>query len=375
MTDIRPAWSEPFLDGELGTAPHLRLPGRVTRRWAYGDGRGTGVRVAVVDSGIDAEHPAVGEVAASVDVRADADGARRGRAHRGSARRSLRPRHGVRRDHPLARPRCRAGQRQGARHRSPRQRDLLRRGHRLVHPQRRPRREPEPLDEQRELPGDVLGARRPGDVRARGAGVGDEQRTQAVDPERVGRACSPWPAARATTWRRSGATRVGRPSGAPPASTCRLPGVAAAASWPAGTASPRRSSRVTLPASSAPTPGSPRGRRAPCWRRSRGNAPAAPFALTGASLVPPIAERQCRGVRAARLFGPSCGVLRLEVDVPLDGVVDRRRSAALACLRFLLGHVPGSLPLLVTGAIVHDRAARVRTGRHAANVSELTQLM
>ena len=44
----------------------------MTRRWAYGDLRGTGVRVAVVDSGIDAAHPAVGEIAASVDVRVDA---------------------------------------------------------------------------------------------------------------------------------------------------------------------------------------------------------------------------------------------------------------------------------------------------------------
>ena len=167
MTDIRPAWSEPFLDGDLGPAPHLRLPGRVTRRWAYGDGRGAGVRVAVVDSGIDADHPAVGGVAASVDVRVDRRRTRRRRAHRGSARRPLRPRHGVRRDHPLARPRRRAGQRPRARRGSPRQRDVLRRGHRLVHPQRRPGRQPEPVDEQR-----------------------------------------------ATTWRRSGSSSTGRRSGA-----------------------------------------------------------------------------------------------------------------------------------------------------------------
>ena len=73
MTDIRPAWSEPFMDGDLGPAPYVVLPGRVTRRWAYGDATGAGVRVAIVDSGVDATHPLVGGVATSVDVRVDRD--------------------------------------------------------------------------------------------------------------------------------------------------------------------------------------------------------------------------------------------------------------------------------------------------------------
>jgi subtilisin family serine protease len=70
MSDFRPAWTEPFFDG-LGPAPYLRLPAEPTRAWAYGDGSGRGVRVAVVDSGIDAGHPRVQRVADYVAVRID----------------------------------------------------------------------------------------------------------------------------------------------------------------------------------------------------------------------------------------------------------------------------------------------------------------
>jgi subtilisin len=41
-------------------------PERVTREWAWGGARGAGVRVCIVDSGIDASHPLVGEVARAV---------------------------------------------------------------------------------------------------------------------------------------------------------------------------------------------------------------------------------------------------------------------------------------------------------------------
>jgi len=74
VSDIRPAWSAPFLDGGPGPAPYVAWPGRVTRRWAYGDGRAAGVKVAIVDSGVDAEHPAVAGVARAVDVVADRAG-------------------------------------------------------------------------------------------------------------------------------------------------------------------------------------------------------------------------------------------------------------------------------------------------------------
>ena len=71
MTDIMPAWSEPFHGDDLGLAPPLDLPGGITRRWAYGDGRGTGVKVAVIDSGIEAGHPMVGDVAGAIAVERD----------------------------------------------------------------------------------------------------------------------------------------------------------------------------------------------------------------------------------------------------------------------------------------------------------------
>lgn len=69
---ILPAWSDPFhAAGGPGDPKHLRLPGAIDRAWAYGDGTGRGVRVAIVDSGIDADHPQVGTVAQYVAVERD----------------------------------------------------------------------------------------------------------------------------------------------------------------------------------------------------------------------------------------------------------------------------------------------------------------
>lgn len=69
-----PAWSEAFGDGRAAaeTGPALPLPAP-TREWAWGGGTGRGVKVAVIDSGVDADHPAVGEVASSVAVEPDAE--------------------------------------------------------------------------------------------------------------------------------------------------------------------------------------------------------------------------------------------------------------------------------------------------------------
>jgi subtilisin len=62
-----PAWSLP-----AGTAESLALPtewpGRVTREWAWGGSTGKGVRVCILDSGIEADHPLVGELAGAVAV-------------------------------------------------------------------------------------------------------------------------------------------------------------------------------------------------------------------------------------------------------------------------------------------------------------------
>jgi subtilisin len=65
-----PAWAGAFIPGRpipSGTG----LPTSVTREWAFGDRQGAGVRVAVIDSGIDGDHPAVGAVAGGAVVVAD----------------------------------------------------------------------------------------------------------------------------------------------------------------------------------------------------------------------------------------------------------------------------------------------------------------
>ncbi len=56
-----PQWSADFADDRLGEV--VALPLSDVREWAFGGGTGAGVRVAVIDSGVDATHPAVGSVA------------------------------------------------------------------------------------------------------------------------------------------------------------------------------------------------------------------------------------------------------------------------------------------------------------------------
>ncbi|HET8652766.1 MAG TPA: S8 family serine peptidase [Gaiellaceae bacterium] len=62
-----PAWSLP-----AGTAESLALPtewpGRVTREWAWGGSTGNGVRVCILDSGVEPDHPDVGGLAGAVAV-------------------------------------------------------------------------------------------------------------------------------------------------------------------------------------------------------------------------------------------------------------------------------------------------------------------
>ncbi|MGB9377255.1 MAG: S8 family serine peptidase [Mycobacteriales bacterium] len=48
-------------------------PSPITREWAWGGSTGRGVRVAVVDSGIDASHPDIGSLAGGVAVEIDDD--------------------------------------------------------------------------------------------------------------------------------------------------------------------------------------------------------------------------------------------------------------------------------------------------------------
>ena len=70
--DELPAW------GLEQTAPETLpsdWPRTLDREWAFGDGRGAGVRVAIVDSGVDAGHPVLaGPLERAVAVELDGDG-------------------------------------------------------------------------------------------------------------------------------------------------------------------------------------------------------------------------------------------------------------------------------------------------------------
>jgi subtilisin len=56
----RPAWSAAFEPDTLPSVERIGPPEEITRDWAWAGSTGAGVRVAVIDSGVDADHPAVG---------------------------------------------------------------------------------------------------------------------------------------------------------------------------------------------------------------------------------------------------------------------------------------------------------------------------
>jgi subtilisin family serine protease len=67
-----PAWSLPAAAGEAINMPST-WPERVTRDWALGGGTGAGVRVCVLDSGVELDHPLIGAVQRSVAVTREGD--------------------------------------------------------------------------------------------------------------------------------------------------------------------------------------------------------------------------------------------------------------------------------------------------------------
>jgi subtilisin family serine protease len=73
VTSPLPAWSLEQDEPERLALPRL-WPAVVDREWAWGGSTGAGVRVCVVDSGVDASHPRVGPVARAVAVTVAADG-------------------------------------------------------------------------------------------------------------------------------------------------------------------------------------------------------------------------------------------------------------------------------------------------------------
>ncbi len=58
--ELRPAWSSQFAAHALRELAAVGPLGGITRDWAWGGSTGRGVRVAIVDSGIELDHPAVG---------------------------------------------------------------------------------------------------------------------------------------------------------------------------------------------------------------------------------------------------------------------------------------------------------------------------
>jgi subtilisin family serine protease len=67
-----PAWSLPA-DASESIRIRAGWPERVTREWAWGGSTGAGVRVCVLDSGIELDHPLVGAVQRSVAVHKQGD--------------------------------------------------------------------------------------------------------------------------------------------------------------------------------------------------------------------------------------------------------------------------------------------------------------
>lgn len=67
-----PAWSEPFTN-IAGLARRMRLRG-ISRDWAWGGATGAGIRVGIIDSGLEVDHPRLaGRVVESVAVELDDD--------------------------------------------------------------------------------------------------------------------------------------------------------------------------------------------------------------------------------------------------------------------------------------------------------------
>jgi subtilisin len=60
LSEIQPAYSDAFAADKLIAVPAVRPLEDITPEWAWGDSTGRDVKVAVIDSGIDASHPAIG---------------------------------------------------------------------------------------------------------------------------------------------------------------------------------------------------------------------------------------------------------------------------------------------------------------------------
>ena len=182
VTGGLPAWSEAFVPDRLAAIQPLDLPSALRRDWAFGDGSGAGVRVAVVDSGIDEAHPAVGALAGGVVIEPDESAASGVRIVPGPHDRSLRSRDRLRRDHPRARAGLRDLQRAGAGRLAQRSRRGVRGGPGLGDRATDGCGQPQSQHAEPGSGGDVLRAGGHGGVRQRDAGERGEQRPGAQLP-------------------------------------------------------------------------------------------------------------------------------------------------------------------------------------------------
>jgi subtilisin family serine protease len=74
--DRLPAWSEPFAEDARSALGRALPLGPVDRDAAFGASDGSGVRVAIIDSGVERDHPAIGgRLTASMLVEVDGDAA------------------------------------------------------------------------------------------------------------------------------------------------------------------------------------------------------------------------------------------------------------------------------------------------------------
>jgi subtilisin family serine protease len=65
----RPAWSEPFIGAALGRLSRAARLDQIDRDWAFDGATGRGVTVCIIDSGVEADHPAIsGRVVEQVAV-------------------------------------------------------------------------------------------------------------------------------------------------------------------------------------------------------------------------------------------------------------------------------------------------------------------
>jgi len=74
--DRLPAWSEPFAGDARGSLERGLPLGTMDREAAFGGSDGSGVRVAIIDSGVERDHPAIGNrLVSSMLVEVDAEDA------------------------------------------------------------------------------------------------------------------------------------------------------------------------------------------------------------------------------------------------------------------------------------------------------------